>query len=66
VLHEGGTVADKNMLAGHDTGRIAFDPTAPVPPLTDPNPDGYGPARLERLAVGLVAGLGEWVATPTA
>lgn len=23
VLHEGGTVADKNLLAGHDTGRIA-------------------------------------------
>lgn len=50
----------------HDTGRIAFDPTAPVPPLADPNPDRYGPERLERLAVGLVGGLGDWVASPAA
>ena len=50
----------------HDAGRIAFDPTAPVPPLADPNPDRYGPVRLEQLAVGLVAGLGEWVASPAA
>ncbi len=50
----------------HDAERIAFDPTAPVPPLADPNPDGYEPDRLERLAVGLVAGLGEWLATPAA
>jgi len=50
----------------HDAERIAFDPTAPVPSLADPNPDGYEPDRLERLAVGLVAGLGEWLATPAA
>ncbi|HEY8216923.1 MAG TPA: MBL fold metallo-hydrolase [Acidimicrobiia bacterium] len=50
----------------HDTERIAFDPTAPVPPLADPNPDGYGPARLVRLAVGLLAELGEWIASPAA
>ncbi len=45
----------------HDTRRIAFDPTAPIPPLADPNPDRYEPARLEQLAVGLVGALGEWV-----
>ena len=30
-----------------DTDRIIFDPTAPVPPLTDPNCDGYTPEILE-------------------
>jgi L-ascorbate metabolism protein UlaG (beta-lactamase superfamily) len=31
-----------------DTDRIAFDPTAPVPPLTDPNCDGYPIDRMEQ------------------
>ena len=47
-----------------DTWRVAFDPTAPIPPLSDPNPDGYAPAQLERLAVEVVVGLGDWVTTP--
>jgi UDP-MurNAc hydroxylase len=64
LLHVGASPVARTEA--HDTGRIAFDPTAPVPPLTDPNPDGYGPDQLERLAAGLVAGLGDWVATPAA
>jgi L-ascorbate metabolism protein UlaG (beta-lactamase superfamily) len=49
-----------------DTARIAFDPTAPIPPLTDTNPDCYEPIRLERLAVGLVHHVGEWAASRAA
>jgi UDP-MurNAc hydroxylase len=49
-----------------DTARLAFDPTAPVPPLTDSNPDCYEPIRLERLAVGFVHRVGEWAASRTA
>jgi hypothetical protein len=29
-----------------DTWRIAFDPTAPVPPLRDDNPDEYSDADI--------------------
>jgi len=64
LLHAGASPVAR--AEAHDMGRITFDPTAPVPPLADPNPDRYGPARLEQLAVGLVAGLGEWVASPEA
>jgi UDP-MurNAc hydroxylase len=46
-----------------DTARIAYDPTAAIPPLSDPNPDGYEPDRLEHLAVGLLSELGNWVTT---
>lgn len=65
VLHHAGASPVAHTEA-RDTGRIAFDPTAPVPPLADTNPDGYEPGRLEQLAVGLVAGLGEWVASAAA
>jgi UDP-MurNAc hydroxylase len=64
LLHPGASPVARTEA--RDTRGIAFDPTAPVPPLTDPNPDGYGPDQLERLAAGLVAGLGDWVATPGA
>jgi hypothetical protein len=47
----------------HDTQRLAFDPTTPVPPLGDANRDGYPPGQLEDLVGGLISGLGEWVAT---
>ncbi len=62
LLHAGASPVARTEA--HDTARIAFDPTAAIPALTDPNPDGYEPARLERLAVGLVAALGDWVTTP--
>ena len=61
-LHAGASpVARTEAL---DTWRVAFDPTAPIPPLTDPNPDRYAPAQLERLAVEVVGGLGDWATTP--
>lgn len=31
-----------------DTDRLRFDPTAPIPPLADPNPQGYSTERMER------------------
>ena len=46
-----------------DTARIAYDPTATIPRLSDPNPDGYQTDRLEQLAVGLLTKLGDWVGT---
>jgi hypothetical protein len=49
-----------------DTGRIAFDPSARVPALADPNPDGYEQVRLLRDAVGLVGRLADWLASPAA
>jgi len=50
-----------------DTHRIAFDPTAPVPPLRDANPDGIAEPELEAATHDFVtAGLGAWAtgATP--
>ncbi len=47
----------------HDTGSLAFDPTAPVPPLIDTNPDGGPDARLAQLAGDVVAEFGEWIAS---
>lgn len=37
-----------------DTEAIRFDPTAPIPPLEDPNPDGYPEADLERVIGGFL------------
>jgi UDP-MurNAc hydroxylase len=53
-------------VAHDDTEHLAFDPTAPVPPLIDVNPDGYDADRLTQLAVGLLAELGAWIATKAA
>jgi UDP-MurNAc hydroxylase len=61
VLHEGASPFAHNEA--RDTARIAYDPTAAIPPLSDPNPDGYEPDRLEQLAVGLLTELASWVAT---
>jgi UDP-MurNAc hydroxylase len=45
-----------------DSQRIAFDPTAPVPPLVDRNTDGFLPAELTRAVDELVRqGLGGFV-----
>ena len=49
-----------------DTAHLAFDPTAPVPPLVDMNPDGYSPDRLAQLACDLISELGNWIATAAA
>ena len=64
LLHAGASPVARTEA--HDTERIEFDPTAPVPPLADPNPDRYQPAELERLAVGLVGELVEWTASSAA
>ena len=40
-----------------DTAQIRFDPTAPIPALHDPNPDGYGRAKLGRSVKTFIAGL---------
>jgi len=37
-----------------DTEAIRFDPTAPIPPLEDPNPDGYPEAEMERVIGGFL------------
>lgn len=50
----------------HDTAHLAFDPTAPIPPLRDANPDGYDPAHLETLALEAVTRLGDWIVDPAA
>jgi UDP-MurNAc hydroxylase len=34
---------------------IDFDPTAPIPPLRDPNPDGYSAAKLDEITSGFIA-----------
>ncbi len=38
-----------------DCGLIDFDPTAPIPPLADPNADGWPHAKLKRAVCGFVA-----------
>jgi hypothetical protein len=40
VQHHPGASKVATMLED-DTARLRFDPTAPLPPLTDPNPDGH-------------------------
>jgi L-ascorbate metabolism protein UlaG (beta-lactamase superfamily) len=40
VQHRKGASKLATMLED-DTARLRFDPTAPIPPLTDPNPDGH-------------------------
>ncbi len=37
-----------------DTTRLAFDPTAPIPPLHDPNPDGHPIDYLHRVTARLL------------
>ena len=37
-----------------DPQALRFDPTAPVPPLEDPNPSGYAPDYLERTLAAVV------------
>ena len=49
-----------------DTARLAFDPTAPVPPLIDMNPDGDDCVRLAQLAVKVITDLGAWIGSTAA
>ncbi len=49
------------VMLEQDTTHLRFDPTAPVPPLSDPNPDGYSQERLHKAAEECIAGLAEFV-----
>lgn len=44
-----------------DTHLLAFDATAPVPPLTDPNPLGYSLDLIERTVATCIDGLLAWL-----
>ncbi len=45
-----------------DTDRLAYDPSAPVPPLRDMNPAGYGGRGMRELARGVLeSGLPEYL-----
>ncbi|MGZ3457825.1 MAG: MBL fold metallo-hydrolase [Archangium sp.] len=46
-----------------DTHRTRFDPTAPIPPLVDQNPQGYPAERLTRAVEELGEGLAAWFRT---
>lgn len=47
-------VADYVSLLAADTYRLAYDPSAPVPPLQDTNPSGYGIRGMRELAQGVL------------
>jgi len=53
VIHRPGESEVAEMVED-DTARIRFDPTAPMPDLKDPNPEGYPKAKLERIATSFV------------
>jgi L-ascorbate metabolism protein UlaG (beta-lactamase superfamily) len=49
-------------MEADDTALIRFDPTTGIPPLTDPNPDGYSPDHLkEECTRILVEGMAGYV-----
>jgi UDP-MurNAc hydroxylase len=48
VTHRPGA-SDIAVMEADDTARICFDPTAPVPELTDPNPEGLSTDALRRI-----------------
>jgi len=56
--------------AADDTSLLDFDPTRPMPELTDPNPDGYAPDRIAAAVDGCLEGFAAYVrgayATPDA
>lgn len=47
-------VAPYVTLLEEDTWRLAYDPSAPVPPLHDANPAGYGLQGLQEFAQGVL------------
>lgn len=61
VRHRPGAATAVTMLA-QDTYRLRYDPTAPVPPLTDPNPDRYPDARLAQAVADCLHGFTEFLA----
>jgi UDP-MurNAc hydroxylase len=45
------------IMVEEDTGDLRFDPTAPVPELTDPNPEGQSRAELARIIGPFLEGI---------
>lgn len=62
VFHHPGA-SDIAVLKEDDSDRIHFDPTAPVPELTDPNPDGWSKAALRQTIDPFLEGLADYVRT---
>lgn len=64
---EGGKVTHRPAASpfartiAQDLDRLRFDPTAAVPPLADPNPDGHSIEELSRVADECVEGLVDFV-----
>jgi hypothetical protein len=54
VRHTAGTSEIVEMKQD-DVRLIEFDPTAPIPSLADPNPDGYPVAKLEEITHRFIA-----------
>ena len=52
VVHR--QASDFVTMLEDDTHRIAYDAAAPIPPLHDPNPDGYGLQGLQEFAQGVL------------
>jgi hypothetical protein len=60
VRHLPGASPVASLLA-EDTSRLRFDPTAAVPPLSDPNAEHYSAEQLRQAAEVCLQGLGEFV-----
>ena len=60
VVHRSGASAIA-VMDEDDSAAIDFDPTAPVPALSDPNPDGRPRQALRRVIDPLIAGLADYV-----
>ena len=55
VRHAG--ASDRVRMIVDDTDRVAFDATAPIPPLTDPNPLGYSDGEIDAQVRETVGGV---------
>jgi hypothetical protein len=62
VVHRPGASAIA-VMDEDDSAAIDFDPTAPVPPLSDPNPDGQSRQALHRVIDPLIEGLADHART---
>lgn len=63
VAHQAGA-SDIAVMERDDTDALQFDPTAPIPDLADPNPEGHAPARLAAACEGFIGGaMADFVAT---
>ncbi len=62
VLHFDGA-SDVAVMEEDDSAKLRFDPTAPIPDLNDPNPDGYSLEHLKQETEKFVReGIGSFIA----